>query len=268
MTAHGRERPALLQITIPTRSRQRDTPRNDDKVLAQSRNEYDNQTNYATHTMTLNMSQAPTTPKSNTDEDRNYASWLPRDIPYSVAFENSVCDILTSSDPSRRPTGVRIIAENAAEQSIPTVSLRMRDIDMSTLPIISLDTLPLDTNDSRRKYASPIPGINLTHPGGYFEGGPGIAPSDDEFARHFIHEHKIRGPKALKRTVEQELEANLQLARERMRARKEAREKNERIEREIKSLGEQIEMEIKVLNKAREKARERREKRERRKVGR
>jgi len=218
--------------------------------------------------MTFNMSQAPTTPKSNTDEDGDYASWLPRDIPYNVAFENSVCDVLTSSDAPQKSTGLRIISEDADEEPIPNASIRLRDIEISTLPVIPLDTLPLDADDSRRKYASPIPGINLTHPGGYLEGGPGIAPSDDEFARHFIHEHKIRGAEALKRTVEQELEANIELAKERMRARKEAREKNERIEREIRSLGEQIEMEIKVLNKAREKAREKREKRERKKVGR
>ncbi|GAB7346430.1 hypothetical protein MBLNU457_5127t1 [Dothideomycetes sp. NU457] len=267
MTAHGRERPASLQITIPTRGRQCDSARDDDFV-SRIEEEDDSQRDYATQIMTFNMSQAPTTPKSNTDEDGNYASWLPRDISYNVTFENSVCDILTSSDPSQKPTGLRILADDATEQSIPGVALRMRDIDTSTLPIIPLESLPLDLSDPRRKYASPIPGINLTHPFGYLEGGPGIAPSDDEFARHFIHEHKIRGPEALKRTVEQELEANMELARERMRARKEAREKNERIEREIKSLGEQIEMEIKVLNKAREKARERREKRERRKVGR
>jgi len=218
--------------------------------------------------MTIKMSLAPTTPNSNTDEDGNYASWLPRDIPYNVAFENSVCDILTSSESSERSSGLRVIFDDVDEEPIPNTSIPLRDIEISTLPVIPLDTLPLDTIDSRRKYASPIPGINLTHPGGYLEGGPGIAPSDDEYARHFIHEHKIRSTEALKRTVDRELEANLELARERMRARKEAREKNERIEREIRSLGEQIEMEIKVLNKAREKARERREKRERKKVGR
>lgn len=214
------------------------------------------------------MSHIPTTPNSNTDEDGAYASWLPRDIPYDVAFEDSICHILTSSNIPRKSTGIRIIPDDANAKPVPNTSIRARDIDTSTLPSIPFEALPLDLNDPRRKYASPIPGINLTHPYGYLEGGPGISPSDDEFARHFVHEHKIRSVDALKQTVERELEANIELARERMRARKEAREKNERIEREIKSLGEQIEMEIKVLNKAREKARERKEKRERRKIAR
>ena len=213
------------------------------------------------------MAQAPSTPKSNTDEDNVYASWLPRDVPYNASFEDRVCDILISEEPLAQSTGIRILPDDTSEEPQPDISVRSREIDPSTLPAITQSSLPLALSDPRRKYASPIAGINLTHPGGYLEGGPGIAPSDDEYARHFILEHKVRNGEELSVTVAREIEANLELARERMRARKEARDKNERIAREMKSLEEQMEMETKVLIKAREKARERRERRDRKKVG-
>ena len=212
------------------------------------------------------MSHAPTTPKSNSDEDGAYASWLPRDIPYNASFEDSICAILTADSPPKH-TGIRILHAGAPDSPKPGISIRAHDIPSTSLPTLTLADLPLPISDPRRKYASPIPGINLTHPGGYIEGGPGIAPSDDEFARHFVLEHGVRTAEELKRTVDRELEAGLALARERMRARKGAMATNERIRREMKSLAEQMEMETKVLNKAREKAKERRERRERRKVG-
>lgn len=212
------------------------------------------------------MSQAPTTPKSEVSDEGPTASWLPRDIPYNSAFEDSVCDILTITDSSSSNVGLRVIPRDSFETAEPGESIHARDIPSSTLPEIPFSSLPLPLSDARRKYASPIPGINLTHPGGYLEGGPGIAASDDEFARHFVLEHKICAPAELEATVAREIAANLELAKARMEKRKEAREKNERVRREIKALSEDMDLEIKVLVKAREKAKERRERKERRRA--
>lgn len=206
------------------------------------------------------MTQGPRTPKSNSDEDGVYGSWLPRDIPYDAAFEDSVLQVLSKSPSNAKP--IRLIPTDSTEQPRAGVSVRLEDIDMSSLPQISLSDLPLPLSDPRRKYESPIPGIFLTHPYGFLEGGPGISPDDDEFARHFVSDNRIRDADSLSEVVQQQIKENVQLARDRMRAREEAVEHNRRIEREIATLTDQMDLETKVLNKAREKAKERRERKE------
>ena len=203
------------------------------------------------------------TPKSSTFDD-GYASWLPRDIPYSAAFEDSLSAlVLNTSWPSNAPSGIRVLDPNSNEQPIADRAIQASSVSSATLPDIPFTSLPLDLSDSRRIYASALPGVLLTHPTGYLEGGPSISPSEDEFARHFISDHRIRTPAELSLILEAEIKSNIELIKERSRAREEAKEKNAAVERELRTLEDQMEMEMKVLVKAREKAKEKRERKER-----
>ena len=206
------------------------------------------------------MSHAPTTPKSNTPDDGTYASHLPRDVPYAASFEDAVQAVVLG--PQSTKTGIRILPADDPQEDQPGVAVHSTSIDRSSFPEIPFSELPLALDDPRRIYASPVPGVNLTHPEGYLEGGAGIAPGEDEFARHFIVEHRIRNATQLRSVVDREIKVNQTLLKERMEARAEAQVKNKRIEREIATLTDQMDMETRVLNKAREKAKERREKRE------
>ncbi|KAF2219795.1 hypothetical protein BDZ85DRAFT_322176 [Elsinoe ampelina] len=191
------------------------------------------------------MAQQPTAPAS-PSTDHLHASYLPRDIPYSPTFEDAITILLLSPPPSL-----------PAPSPTPTTSL----------PHLPLSSLPLSPTDPRRTHPSPIPGLLLTHPGGYLEGGPGLSPSEDEFAAHFIAEHGVRDGETLARVVEREVQGQLEVARERARNRREGKRKNEGIEAEIRAMEEQLRVEMRVLNKARERARERRERRGRRRGG-
>ena len=211
------------------------------------------------------MSHAPRTPRSDPEDDTQHAHYLPRDIPYHAPFEDSIETALLS--PSRdMKKGLKVLSPDSAETSIPDRTIHASDIDISTLPTLSMSDLPLPLSDSRRIFASPLPGINLTHPGGYIEGGPGYSPHDDEFARQFIPEHGIRNSAQLTQVVAGQIAENVALLEDRMRARRKAKEENGRIQREIKALTDQMEMETRVLSKAREKARERRERKARKRV--
>ena len=174
----------------------------------------------------------------------HHASWLPRDVPYNEAFEDAAADLLLAPASSRKPP-------SAPPGDTP-------------LPKLSLSDLPLALNDPRRRFPSSIPGLNLTHPGGYLEGGPGIDPSEDEFARHFVSEHRVHDAQGLAAAVAREVERHIGVARERARERRRARERNEQITADIKKAVDQMELETRVLNKAKERARERRERKEKR----
>lgn len=211
------------------------------------------------------MTQIPTTPRSEPDDESTYASRLPHEIPYDGDFQDSVQAVITN--PPKTDPALRIIPNGSDEAPKQGTSIRESAIDRATLPQIAFSELPLPLSDSRRIYASPVPGINLTHPGGYLEGGPGIAPADDEFARHFIAENNIRTAEELEAAVQREISANVELLRQRMWNRAEAKERNKRIGKEIATLTDQMDLETKVLNKAREKAREKRERKEARRAG-
>ncbi|KAF2150984.1 hypothetical protein K461DRAFT_286946 [Myriangium duriaei CBS 260.36] len=198
--------------------------------------------------------------------DHHYASWLPRDIPYSAAFEDAATDLLLS--PPTSPTGLHILTTDSPSAAIPGKSLHLSAISPSSLPRLDVPSLPLPLEDPHRQFASPIPGLNLTHPGGYLEGGPGLNPTEDEFARHFAAEHGVRDAAGLAAAVEQEVSRQVEIARERAKARRDAKERNEQIRAEIKTAVDQMELEKKVLTKAKERARERRERKEKRRAGR
>ncbi|KAJ9620452.1 hypothetical protein H2203_007658 [Taxawa tesnikishii (nom. ined.)] len=191
------------------------------------------------------MNRELATPQDS-EEESTHATWLPRDIRYDEAFENSVKEIV--ENPPSGPTGIRLLLDDSAEDPEPGVSVRIRDVKARDLPTIRFGDLPLPLDDSRRKFASPIPGINLTHPGGYLEGA----------------RDKGRGSPA--RNTGGEIASCRELVEERMKDREDALQHNARIEKEIKTLMDQREMEVKIETRMKEEAREKRERRERKRA--
>ncbi|KAH0018745.1 hypothetical protein KCU78_g7045, partial [Aureobasidium melanogenum] len=190
-----------------------------------------------------------------------YATYEPHQIPYSAHYENALYHILEY--PPRSRDGIFIIPNDSSEQPKQGVSVRERDIDPASLPQISLQQLPLSVHDPRRVFASPIPGLRLTHPGGYLEGGPGPSPEEQKtWAREFVEKEGVVGEEALDMAVQHHMQQNMALAKERMRARYDALQQNTRIEKEIKTLMDQREMEVKIETRMKEDARKRRENRE------
>ncbi|THX57609.1 hypothetical protein D6D06_03610 [Aureobasidium pullulans] len=183
-------------------------------------------------------------------------------IPYPAHFENSLHHILEYPPRSSRD-GITIIPNSSSQQPQQGVSIRERDVDARNLPHITLQQLPLSVHDPRRIFASPVPGIRLTHPGGWLEGGEG--PSGEEqraWAREFVEANNISGEQELGIAVQHHMQQNVELAKERMRARYEAQQQNVRVEKEIKTLMDQREMEVKIETRMKEDARIRRENRE------
>ena len=160
---------------------------------------------------------------------------------------------------------VRVIPEDSDEQPIDGVSVRFADISPQSLPSLTEKDLPLPLNDSRRKFASPIAGINLTHPCGYLEGGPPLNPEMDTLPDDFLsHRPEISTPEQLRGAVQKEVEVQIEQLKERLRARQKAKEKNEQIAKELKVLTDQHEMEKRVHERMQEEQRRKKEARERR----
>ncbi|CAD0111891.1 unnamed protein product [Aureobasidium uvarum] len=190
-----------------------------------------------------------------------YATHLPHQIPYSAHYEDSLYHILEY--PPRSRDGIFIIPNDSSEQPKQGISVRARDIDPKSLPQVTLQQLPLSVHDPRRIFASPVPGIRLTHPGGYLEGGPGPSPEEQRnWAREFVEREGAVDEKALGLAVQHHMQQNMALAKDRMRVRNDALQQNARIEREIKTLMDQREMEVKIETRMKEDATRRRETRE------
>lgn len=198
------------------------------------------------------------------EDDPSYAQWLPRDIPYNAAFEDSVQRIL--SHPPSTHTGIRVLPDDSQEQPQPGKSARLSEIKPTDLPVIRFEDLPIPLDDPRRKFASPVPGIRLTHPGGYLEGGPGFCPEDDVFAQDFISAYKIRDAARLRAEVERQIAEHRELAERRMEAREGAAGQNARVEKELKTLMDQRAMEVKIETRMKEEARAKRERREKKRA--
>lgn len=206
------------------------------------------------------MSQS-VSPKGNKVATPQYATYQPHDIPYSAHYENALYHILEY--PPRSRDAIFVIPDHSNEQPIQAVSVRARDIDPNSLPQLTLKNLPLSIHDPRRVFASPVPGIRLTHPGGYLEGGPGPSPEDQrKWAREFLEQEGVVNEEALSMVVQQHMQQNMTLAKERMRARYHALQQNERLQKEIKTLMDQREMEVKIETRMQEDAKKRRENRE------
>lgn len=195
----------------------------------------------------------------------NYASYVPHDLKYSSTFEDSLMQALLNAN-DKEHDGIRVIPQDSDEQAVEGKSVRIEDINMSNLPVISEDELPLPLSDPRRIFQSAIPGVKLTHPGGYLEGGPGLEPEMDTFPDDFLSNHpNVQTPTQLNKAVKKEVEASMEMLKERLRARQKAKEKNEQIEKELKTLTDQHSMELRIHNRMQEERREKREAKERKK---
>lgn len=194
-------------------------------------------------------------------------------IPYSVSFTDSLIQPLVhpparNTKASKAGVGVRILAPGAPEPRKKDGHVRLEDIDVFALPEVTQDELPLALDDPRRKYASGVSGVKLTHPGGALEGGPALqdnvaAPdgtednADDPYAkfpapiRFFLREHDISTPEQLRDVVKKEQQKQVEELRKRMAEREEAKKKNEKIEKEIQDLVAEREMERRVHERAR-----------------
>lgn len=180
-----------------------------------------------------------------------YAPYVPHDLKYSASFEDSLIDATLGAD--FKQAGIRIIPDESDEEAIQGESVRLSEVDFQSLPHITEDELPLALHDTRRIFASPIPGIKLTHPGGYLEGGPGLDPEMDTFPDDFLSSRpQVTSSTHLQKALQKEINSSLELLKERVRARQKAKEKNEQIEKEIKLLKDTHDLEVKVRKKMQE----------------
>nr|OQO22318.1 hypothetical protein B0A51_09913 [Rachicladosporium sp. CCFEE 5018]OQO22390.1 hypothetical protein B0A51_10853 [Rachicladosporium sp. CCFEE 5018] len=194
-----------------------------------------------------------------------YASYVPHDLPYNEAYENAIMHITLHPDPNAKK-GIRVIPEGSNEQLQEGISVRAADILWESLPVIAETDLPLPLDDPRRIYASQVPGILLTHPGGYHEGGPGLDPEMDTFAEDFTSRHgEVQNSAQLKVAKDKDVKANLELLKKQMLDRQKAVEHNTKIHSQLKALTEQHELELKLLKNSADEQRVKREARERKK---
>ncbi|KAK1055502.1 hypothetical protein LTR74_015642 [Friedmanniomyces endolithicus] len=194
-----------------------------------------------------NPSGGPTPPQED-HPNTAYASYVPHDLAYSAAFEDSL--MLAALDPEAIQDGIRVLPDDSTEQAETGVSVRASDVSLLSLPTIAEDELPLPLNDPRRVFESPVAGVKLTHPGGYLEGGPGLAPEMDTFPDdYFLNHPEITTAKELRGVVGREVEASVEVLKERLRARKVARERNEGIAKQLQTLREAHDMELWVHEK-------------------
>ncbi|KAI5370723.1 hypothetical protein Slin15195_G015960 [Septoria linicola] len=209
---------------------------------------------------------APSPPQENKSSS-GYASYVPHDLKYDAAFEDAVMRIALA--PPAASDGIRIIPEDSPEQPVEGTSIRSQDIAPQSLPEIAETDLPLPLDDARRIYASAIPGVKLTHPGGYLEGGPGLDPDMDTFPEDFLNNRShVRTSADLRAAVDKEVEENMLDLRERMRKREQAIKENEEVEKKLQELVLQHAMELKVHKKLADDRRAKKEAKERRRAGR
>lgn len=195
-----------------------------------------------------------------------YASYVPHDLKYNAEFEDAIMRITLA--PPVAPDGIRIIPEHSAEQPIDGVSVRAQDISPESLPTIAEADLPLSLEDPRRIYASAIPGVKLTHPGGYLQGGPGLDPDMDTFPEDFLSNHQqVRTTADLHTAVDKKIAEDMSELTERMRKREQAVRHNEEVGKKLQELVLQHTMELKVHKKLADDRRAKKEAKDRRRAG-
>lgn len=202
-----------------------------------------------------------------------YATYVPHDLNYSADFEDSlIATVLETNSPdpdaatstTREP--ITIIPEDGTEEQVPGKSVRISDLDLATLLSIPESDLPLSLNDPRRVFSSPVPGVLLTHPGGYLEGGPGLDPDMDTFPEDFFSTHGAEAGSIaeLQRAREREVQASIVLLRERLAKRKAAKERNEQLRKQLGMLTDQHDRELRIQRRMAEEGQRKKEARERR----
>lgn len=164
-----------------------------------------------------------------------YARYIPRELEYNSGFEDNLMRIVLN--PSTSETGIRILHEHEQETPINGSSIRATDVTSASLPHVEDAELPLSLDDPRRVYASAVRGLRLTHPGGFLEGGSGLDPEEDAFAREFLLGNSIpASQEELQEMIQSQVNSNLELLRQRMSDRQKAIEHNEQVEKEIRNL--------------------------------
>ncbi|TKA24400.1 hypothetical protein B0A50_06720 [Salinomyces thailandicus] len=210
--------------------------------------------------------EAPTggpTPPQEAQPPNSWANYVPHDLKYSADFEDALVKAAVDGDAGS--VGIRVLPNDSEEQPVDGISVRARDVSLQSLPSISEDNLPLSLDDSRRIFASPVPGVKLTHPSGYLEGGPGLDPEMDTFPDDFLSRHPtVTTAAQLRAAVNSEVDEAVETLKGRLRKRRAAKERNEQIEKELRALRDQHEMELKIHNRMREESERKKEVRERR----
>lgn len=197
--------------------------------------------------------------------DCTYASYLPTELVYSEEFQNDISRVLLNPD-AQANEGIRVIPDSSEETPEEGASVRAREILPSSLPRIARDELPIPLSDPRRIYASKIPGVKLTHPGGYFEGGPGLDPKLDTFSQDYLSRNSdVRSAVDLDAATQRDIDAELEKARETAQKRLKAIEHNENIQKQIRALEAQHDMELKLQKRMAAEQKAKREAKERKK---
>ena len=198
-----------------------------------------------------------------------FASYVPHDLKYSAEFEDGVMRAVLGleSAPASKSEGIRVIPDDSDEPAVAGVSVRSEAASLQNLPSIDEETLPLALDDTRRLYASPLPGIKLTHPGGYLHGGPGLDSEIDTFPEDFLANNpRVHTPGQLRGAIERDIAASREILHERMRTRQRAIQKNEQIEKELNLLMEEHSMELKINRKLADERRAKKEAKAKRKM--
>jgi hypothetical protein len=179
------------------------------------------------------MSNAPLTPSEDASpaepQSQPVVDFSPATVPYNEAFENELMN--TILHPPENP-------------SLPTPNREPPMIPASQLPI------PLSSN--LRTHASPIPGLNLTHAGGYHTGGPGPSTATIQaFAEKIASEHGVdlQDTAGMKRVAKALLDEKMAELKTRMEEREKAVKKNKEIDEELEKLRLQRDAEVRVLEK-------------------
>jgi hypothetical protein len=207
---------------------------------------------------------APTPPQE-VQPQGAYASYVSHDLPYNADFDDSL--VRAVLDPQPHQDGLRVIPADSTEQPVNGFSVRADAVSWQSLPIITEDELPLPLDDPRRVFASPIAGVKLTHPGGYLEGGPGLDPEMDTFPEDFLSNNPgVNSSERLRDAVDREIEASMDLLKDRLLARKRAKERNEQIEKELKLMSDDHSLELKIQRKMAEDRRIKKEAKEKRRM--
>ncbi|KAF2774030.1 hypothetical protein EJ03DRAFT_254990, partial [Teratosphaeria nubilosa] len=203
------------------------------------------------------------TPPQEEQPNGAWAHYVPHDLKYNSDFEDALMRAVL--DPDVKQDGIRVIPSDSIEQPEDGISVRANDISLQSLPSIPEDELPIPLDDPRRIFASPVAGVKLTHPGGYLEGGPGLDPNEDTFTDFFLGNNSdINSADELRMAIQKDVDSQVEVLKERLRARQQAKERNEQIEKELKALMDQHSMELKVQNRIAEENARKKEARERR----
>lgn len=152
--------------------------------------------------------------------------YSPATVAYNEAFENSLMNAILYGSPLSPRT------------------------PLPATPVINPTSLPIPLSSHLRTYPSNLPGVLLTHPNGYYTGGPGPNPSTvADFAKKFIAEYGIEDAGQLERVVEEKIKEKMEEVRERMKNREEAFNRNREVERELENLKMQRAAELRVAEK-------------------